>query len=147
MQCSCGENQVNAKVARVNALVVFALALIFLLTDLGWASYILLADFFIKGAFHPKYSPISRFNGWILNLIKEKPRPIFAPPKLFANKIGLGFAILIAVFYSAGFWTVAEVFAIILTIFAFLEFAFEFCMGCWVYDLYYKIAPPADIKK
>ncbi len=147
VECKCGENQVNAKVARMNALVVFALSLIFLLTPYGWVIYLLLADFFIKGAFHPKYSPVSRLNGWILDLIEEEPKRIFAPPKLFANKVGLAFAIIISVFYTAGLWVPAEVFAIVLTIFAFLEFAFEFCMGCWVYDLYYKIASPAKAKK
>lgn len=147
MECSCGENQVNAKVARMNALATFALGLVFLLTPYGWVSYILLADFFIKGAFHPKFSPISRLNGWLLNLVGESPRLIFAPPKLFANKVGLAFAILIAVFYAAGIWSAAETFAIILTIFAFLEFAFEFCMGCWVFDLYYKMAGSPEIKK
>lgn len=146
MECNCGSNQVNAKVGRLNALATFVLGLIFLLTPYGWVAYILLADFFIKGAFHPRFSPISRLNGWVLNLIEEKPRLIFAPPKLFANKVGLAFSILIAVFYAAGIWSVAETFAIILTIFAFLEFAFDFCMGCWVFNLYYKIVGSPKIK-
>jgi hypothetical protein len=144
--CGCGLNRVNAKVARLNALITFVFGLIFLLSSNGWISYLLVVDFFIRGAFHPKYSPFSRLNSWFLDLIKEEPKPIFAPPKLFANKAGLAFSILIAVFYSAGYWPVAETFAIILTIFAFLEFAFEFCMGCWVYDLYYSLAGSSDVK-
>jgi hypothetical protein len=101
----------------------------------------------LKGAFHPKFSPVSRFWSWLLKLIHEKPRPIFAPPKQFANKVGLAFAILIALFITAGSYMLAESFTIILGIFAFLEFAFEFCMGCWVYDLYYKLFPAKAIKE
>jgi hypothetical protein len=147
MECNCGSNQVNAKVARLNALVTFGLAMIFLATSYDWVCLIILADFFIKGVFHPKFSPISRLNGWILNLFDEKPRLIFAPPKLFANKVGLAFAIMISVLYASGHVFSAGVFASVLAIFAFLEWAFEFCMGCWVYELYYKMVPPADIKK
>jgi hypothetical protein len=147
MECNCSDNQVNAKVARLNALVTFALALIFLVTPYGWVCYLLLVDFFIKGAFHPKFSPVSRLNGWILRIFEEKPRLIFAPPKLFANKVGLAFSIIISIYYASGHSLRAGVFAIILALFAFLEFAFEFCMGCWVYNLYHKVAPPAEIKK
>ena len=147
MDCNCSDNKVNAKVGRLNALVTFALGLVFLVTPYGWVAYILVADFFIKGVFHPKFSPISRLNRWALDLIEEKPRLVFAPPKLFANKVGLAFSILIAIFYTAGIWSATETFAILLTIFAFLEFAFDFCMGCWVFNLYYKIVGSPKIKE
>ena len=140
MECSCPENKVNARVARLNALVVFVLGLIYILTPYGWVCYILLVGFFIKAVFHPRYSPISRLNAWLLDLFEEEPRWIFAPPKLFAAKVGLAFAIIISVLYAGGHPRSSDTFAAILTLFAFLEFAFEFCMGCWVYELYYKIA-------
>ncbi len=147
MACECGVNQVNAKVGRVNALWTLALALAIWYTPYWWLCFVLLADFFIKGAFHPKYSPFSRLWGYLLNLIHEKPRLIFAPPKLFANKVGLAFSIAITVSLVGGYYTAAEIFTIILGIFAFLEFAFEFCMGCWVYNLYYQIVGSPKIKK
>ena len=147
MACECGINQVNAKVGRLNALWTFALALAILFTPYWWLCFVLLVDFFIKGAFHPKFSPVSRFWGWLLKLINEKPRLIFAPPKLFANKVGLAFAILISISFASGHTAYAVVFTSILGLFAFLEFAFEFCMGCWVYDLYYKVVGFPEIKK
>ncbi len=147
MNCGCADNQVNAKVARLNALWTFALALAIWYTPYWWLCYVLVADFYLKGAFHPKFSPISRFWSWALDLVHEKPKPIFAPPKQFANKVGLAFAITIAILISAKSYTAAEVFTAILGTFAFLEFAFEFCMGCWVFDLYYKMFPAKAIKE
>lgn len=144
MACDCGINQVNAKVGRLNALWTFGLVMAILYSPYWWLCFVLLADFYIKGAFHPKFSPINRFWSWILKLVHEKPRPIFAPPKFFANKVGLAFSILISIFLLGGYFTAAEIFTAILGLFAFLEFAYEFCMGCWVYDLYYKLAGSDD---
>ena len=141
--CNCPDNQVNAKVARLNALWTLVLAILFIFVW-RWTAYILFLDFFIKAIFHPRYSPISRLNSWFLKVLKIKPKFIFAPPKLFAAKVGFVFSAVIIILYLLDYTLAAQIFAGVLALFAFLEFVFEFCMGCWAYEIIQKLTHPSS---
>lgn len=123
--------QVNRKVARLNAVWVFIFSMIFIFIPAWrWIVFVLLVNFFIKGFFGPWYSPISQVNKAILKALKVEPEMIFAPPKIFAAKVGFVFSLVASILYLLNYQTGAIVVIAILSVFAFLELAFLFCMGC-----------------
>ena len=131
--------QVNRKVARLNAVWVFVFSMIFIfIPSWRWIVFVLLANFFIKGFFGPWYSPISQLNKAILKALKVEPEMIFAPPKIFAAKIGFVFSLVTSILYLLNYQTAAIVVIAILSVFAFLELAFEFCMGCVAHSFFTK---------
>ena len=132
--------QVNKKVARLNAVWVFVFSIIFiLLPTWRWIVFVLLANFFIKGFFGPWYSPISQINKAILKALRVEPEMIFAPPKIFAAKVGFVFSLVASILYLLNYQVAAVVVISILSLFAFLEFAFAFCMGCAAHNFINKI--------
>lgn len=131
--------QVNKKVARLNAVWVFVFSMIFIfLPAWRWIVFVLLVNFFVKGFFGPWYSPISQINKAILKALKVEPEMIFAPPKIFAAKIGFVFSLVASILYLLNYQVAAVVVISTLSLFAFLEFAFAFCMGCVAHDFINK---------
>ncbi len=139
VKCDIPKGQVNRKVARLNALVTLALSIIYILTFQVWIIYVITADFLIKGFIAPKFSPISKINVLILKVLKIKPDPIFAPPKIFASKIGFVFSLTIGILHILDYSTAAVVVVSVLAFFAFLESAFEICVGCWMHSYWLKM--------
>jgi len=132
--------QVNKKVARLNAIWTFVFLMIFILLPAWrWVVFVPLADFLVKGFFGPWYSPISQINKAILKALKVEPEMIFAPPKIFAAKIGFIFSLVASILYLLNYQIAAIVVVSILSFFAFLEFTLAFCVGCSVYNFINKI--------
>jgi len=136
IQCACGPNQVNARVARANAFFTLAMGLLFIFSPWKWIIYVLLGDFALKVFFGPKASPFTQFNIRLMQWLKVEPKHIFAPPKKFALKVGLVFSLTVLVLYLSDLILAANIIAGVLSLFAALELFFEFCMGCWVYYLF-----------
>lgn len=130
----CQPNMINAKVARLNAGFTFLLSILFIFSTWKFAIVILVFDFCVKVFAHPRYAPTTYFSRYILESFDVKPKFIFAPPKLFAAKIGLGFSVFAFVLYLMDFESASFVVCGILAIFAALEAVWEFCMGCWLYS-------------
>lgn len=131
---NCQDNMIDANVARVNAGFVFLLSILFIFSSWKFALVILVFDFFVKVFAHPQYAPTSYFSRFILDYFRVKPKYIFAPPKLFAAKIGLAFALMTFTLYLLDFELASFIICGVLAIFSVLELVWEFCMGCWVYS-------------
>lgn len=133
------DNRVNKKVARMNAGWVVAFGLVFIvLPDFRWIIFLMLINFFIKGFVGPWYSPISQINKFLLDVFKIKPQMIFAPPKIFAAKIGFIFTLIGSILYLSGFLFASQITIALLLIFASLELFLEFCMGCYMHSVLYR---------
>ncbi len=143
-ECKLPKGQVNKKVARLNALVTLILSLIFIFTSMSWVVYIMIADFLIKGFVSSKYSPISKINMIILKIFKIKPEPIFAPPKIFASKIGFLFLLAVGILFFLNLSVASVAVIAVLAFFAFLEATFEICVGCWMHSYWLKIFNKGD---
>jgi len=136
----CQEGKVDENVARLNAAMVVVMSVLFVFTtSLNYSLVILVFDFFVKVFAHPRYAPTSYFSRYILHSFNVKPKPIFAPPKIFASKVGLVFSLSTFILYLVGFETASYVVCMILAIFALLEASIKFCMGCWLYSYLNKI--------
>jgi hypothetical protein len=139
--------QIDARGARFSALIT---AIVFSVALLTQSSALILwqAAVFAIGAFRgPQFTPYA-----IVFRTLVKPRlkssPIFEdvrPPK-FAQAVGLAFTIIAlvgSVAGSAAVFSVAVAFALAA---AFLNFAFNYCLGCQFYLLGVRIVSPRNSK-
>jgi hypothetical protein len=139
--------QIDARGARFSALIT---AIVFSVALLTQSSALILwqAAVFAIGAFRgPQFTPYALI---FRTLVKPrlKSNPVFEdvrPPK-FAQAIGLAFTIIAlvgSVAGSAAVFSVAVAFALAA---AFLNFAFNYCLGCQFYLLGVRIVSPRNSK-
>lgn len=131
--------QVNQKVARLNAAWVVLFALVFVFFPLWrFIIFVPVVNFLVMGFLGPWYSPISQLNKAILRALKIQPAMIYAPPKIFAAKIGFFLSLVGTILYLINYPIAAVVVIAVLGFFALLEVVFGFCMGCWAHSFIYK---------
>ena len=139
--------QIDARGARLSALIT---AIVFSVALLTQSSALILwqAAVFAIGAFRgPQFTPYALI---FRTLVKPrlKSNPVFEdvrPPK-FAQAVGLAFTIIAlvgSVAGSAAVFSVAVAFALAA---AFLNFAFNYCLGCQFYLLGVRIVSPRNSK-
>ena len=139
--------QIDARGARFSALIT---AIVFSVALLTQSSALILwqAAVFAIGAFRgPQFTPYALI---FRTLVKPrlKSNPVFEdvrPPK-FAQAVGLAFAIVAligSVAGSAAVFSVAVAFALVA---AFLNFAFNYCLGCQFYLLGVRLVNPRNSK-
>ena len=137
--CPIEYHSIDLRVVRLNAFFVFFFSLLYLFTEIQILIYLVSLDFFIRVFLGAKYSPVCYVIKKILNISGSKPELINAGPKTFAAKIGLIFSLLIILFSSVNYYTIANIITIILVIASGLETFFNFCLACKVYPFYKKI--------
>jgi hypothetical protein len=132
--------QLNEPVIRIVAFEVALLLIAFALTRQLVIPLFLLFDFYLRGWDMQRFSPLR----WIAiqvnhYLLQNRFKPVFAPPKFFAAKIGavLNFAIIIAVVIAPPYFSLGL--AIVVIFFALLESLAGFCSGCYIYNYYQKV--------
>lgn len=126
------ENTVDEHVVRAIAAMVAVLAAASLLPGLSGITALLAADFFIRGWVNPDLSPLCWLSRRIVGLTGLDYRPVYAPPKRFATRIGAVIAGLAAVL-QFGPETGATVVTLMLVLAAGLEAVAGFCIACWVF--------------
>ena len=139
--------QIDARGARFSALIT---AIVFSVALLTQSSALILwqAAVFAIGAFRgPQFTPYALI---FRTLVKPrlKSNPVFedARPPKFAQAVGLAFTIIAlvgSVAGSAAVFSVAVAFALAA---AFLNFAFNYCLGCQFYLLGVRIVSPRNSK-
>lgn len=129
----------NENTIRIVAFLVAISAAVYLISD-NITPFVLLTIDFAARAFGFKQYSILRFiadklNNVLFNGIKK---PIFAPPKMFAAKIGLLFSVSILILYFIGFQFAANILAAVLIAFALLESIGNICVACYLYSFMYR---------
>jgi hypothetical protein len=139
--------QIDARGARFSALIT---AIVFSVALLTQSSALILwqAAVFAIGAFRgPQFTPYALIFRTVVKP-RLKSNPVFEdvrPPK-FAQAVGLAFTIIAlvgSVAGSAAVFSVAVAFALVA---AFLNFAFNYCLGCQFYLLGVRIVSPRNSK-
>ena len=130
---------VNENTVRIIAFFVAVLAIVFLLSGNIIPVIFLAIDFTARG-FGFKQLSLLRIVSDKLNdtLFNGAKKPIFAPPKLFAAKIGLLFCVAVIIFFFAGLNTISKILAVVLTAFALLESAGNICVACYMYSFMHR---------
>ncbi|WP_026472913.1 DUF4395 domain-containing protein [Alkaliflexus imshenetskii] len=142
--CPMSDKRVNKWVARVNAGLTFLILLLFFYTHNPLIMLFLAVDFSLRGFDRSEYSPLAWVARKVLVVLPLKPKLINAGPKFFAARIGWFFSVLVLLFIVLKMPLTATVVAAIFTFFAFLEAVFGFCMACYVYPYFYKLAYHLD---
>ena len=131
--CPISSVKLNENNVRFTAFLVFLIIVFFLIKMNIILPMILVIDFYIRAFTKMKYSLLSKIGS---KIITRNPILIDKAPKVFAARVGLVLTSLIIIFYLAGMTNVVIIIGLILVLFSFLEFALNFCAGCWVYTYF-----------
>ncbi|HRN72012.1 MAG TPA: DUF4395 domain-containing protein [Ginsengibacter sp.] len=132
------KNYLDAYVVRLVALQVIIITLLVLYSQNIYPAIFLMLDFAIR-AFTTMPSPLASIAKITVRKLGLKPKPVFAPPKKFAAALGFTFSLLMALMLTRDYVVVSYIIGSILAFCAFLESAFNVCIGCYVYD--WTVAP------
>ena len=129
-------NPVNEVAARVVAAGVLLLSLLTLTTRRPWLLVPLAYGFVARALTGPTLSPLGQLATRVITpRLPVAPKPVAGPPKRFAQALGavvsVSAALLALVFRRA---TAAYTLVSLLAVFATLESAFGFCVGCKLFE-------------
>ncbi|MCX6809902.1 MAG: DUF4395 domain-containing protein [Candidatus Berkelbacteria bacterium] len=128
--------QIDSFVSRANATFTFVVCALYLFTPLKWPIFPLFLDFYVRGFMTPEYSLLSLFNAKLLKFLHIGGHRVFAPPKIFAAKVGFVFSFLAFIFYISGYDILAIIFIGLLAIFSFLDAFVDYCAACHLHSYF-----------
>ena len=128
--------QVNDVAARTVAAVVLVTAVVAVATGQAWLAPVLAYAFVARTVGGPRYSPLGQIATRIVapRLASHK-KIVPGPPKRFAQGVGASFTLAATGLWLAGENVAALVLLGLLTVPAFLESAFGYCVGCKMFGL------------
>lgn len=127
--------KVNGGAVRIVALFTVILSVVAAATGTAWVAALLALDFALRGLVTPRVSPLAAAARLLQPYSPFAGTPIFFAPKRFAARIGLLLSAGATVALLYGQLTLGVVILSVLALFAFLEGAFSFCLGCKIYGL------------
>lgn len=137
--CPISSLMIDERKSRMNAALSLLVLLIYFYTLSFWWVLLLGIDFALRGFGRGAYSPIALLGGWLVKTFHLQNGKINAGPKIFAARIGMVFCALVFLFALLQLPIAAIITAAVLTLFAFLEAVFGFCMACYIYPYVLKI--------
>lgn len=134
--CPISSNRVDANLVRVSAFFVAGLTVAFLISENVAFLVILFLDFAVRFARKQKFSLIYLMSQYLLNKLELKKQLCDEAPKRFALSLGLVISFLMLFFYLISFTYITYALCTILITCAILEVAFEYCIGCEIYNCF-----------
>ncbi|MBC8206701.1 MAG: DUF4395 domain-containing protein [Kiritimatiellales bacterium] len=134
-QCPIFSETVDQSVVRMTAFFTVLLLLAGLFSYLKWIALFLCFDFFIRGFTRLPLSPLHRAARAQAKLLRREPKPVDAPPKKFAVRLGFIATAIIALLAFTGLTAAARVVAEILVLMAGMEAFLGICVGCHIHTL------------
>jgi hypothetical protein len=131
--------QVNQAMVRTNALLTMVFTGVALVTGLWSVMALLAVDFFVRGFLNPRMSALSSVSANLISILPFQSRSIYVPPKQFAARVGMGFALTAALLLYVGEPVAAAGVMVTLIFFAGMECFFNVCMGCIVYNAFLAV--------
>lgn len=138
MTAQCPARTVDEHAARACAGLVVVLAALSLWEPAAPLIALLAVDFAIRGFGNRRYSPLRWVAKSVVGLLGLEPKPVYAPPKRFAARIGAAMTVTATLLHVAGLPTAAAVVTVMLIVAASLEAFIGFCLACWVYPFIWK---------
>jgi hypothetical protein len=124
--------QLNERAARLNAAFVVATILPAWLTSSTWILPLLALGFVLRATLGPRFSPLGRAASALAARLWPT-HVVAAAPKRFAQGIGAVCLTAAALLAFTGHAPTGWALAGVVAVFATLEAALGFCMGCWIY--------------
>lgn len=131
--CPISIHRIDANFVRFVAFEVLMIGLLLLVTEHLFFSFLLLFDFSMRTFKINKLSPFANIAKLIIHCLDIKPKFCDEAPKRFSLYLGLGIVVFLTLFLTFGYTKVAAVLVVSLLICAFLESAFDYCIGCKIY--------------
>ncbi len=131
--CPISNQRNDTWVARINALFLLMISIVYLFTQTGWVLAFVCIDLITRGFFDSKYSLIAIMSKQIVKLSGLKPKWVNAGPKIFAAQVGAFFAFFSMLFLLFDSYIISKFLVSILAFFAFLESFFGYCIACTLY--------------
>lgn len=128
-------NPMNEFAARSVAAGVVVLCLLTLIFRAEWLLWPLAYGFLARVATGPTLSPLGQLATRVIAPRLGAPRLVPGPPKRFAQAIGATFTVAALVAWYAGAPLLSWVLVGVIAVFAILESAAGFCMGCTVFGV------------
>ena len=138
IQCPVDFVLINENKARLTALFVFILGVIFLITGLWIIIAFLTLDFFLRVNNWGKYSLLAILSDAVIKQLNIKNKPTDRAPKRFAAGVGLVFTASILILTLLRLDVPTLLITSVLLFFAFLESFLGLCAGCYVYSILQK---------
>lgn len=127
---------------RFGAVITTVVLAIVLITGNGWLLAVQTLVFALGAFSGLKYAPYGYLYRKLIRPRLGKPTELENPaPPTFAQGVGFGFAAIGAIGYLSGVTALGLVFTAFALAAAFLNAAFDFCLGCEVYLLIRRGAP------
>jgi Domain of unknown function (DUF4395) len=131
--CPVSPDRVDENRVRATAFGVLIIIGLFFMTKNPVFPLFLVLDFYIRAFTRYKYSLLSWLAHHFVKALGTQPVWIDKAPKMFAARVGLLLASVIAGASLLGMPLLAMVIGATLVLFSFLECGLNFCAGCWVY--------------
>jgi len=139
--CPLAFRQIDGTVARLNALSVFLLLTLFVVTSAPVILVFLGADFMIRLYGNKNFSPIFQLSKILKKLFRLPSEMVDAGAKRLAAHFGLFFVALSLAASLSGMTTLMYVAVGIFLFCLSLELLFAYCIGCKIYFIYRKFIP------
>jgi len=134
--CPVSGKIIDGKTPRFTAALVFVSAIAFIVSGFNvLVLTVLTLDFFMRSFFDFKYSPFSAAGDFARRALNIRGFAIDVAPKVFAARMGLFMCGMLCLFQFLEIAIPRYVISSVLAVFSFLEVAFNFCMGCAIYNL------------
>jgi len=131
--CPISLQRIDSHLVRIIALQVIAIALLLLWSGSLLFAFILLFDFLVRTLELKQLSPFAHIGKFVINHFHIKPQLCDEAPKRFALYLGLAIIGFFTLLFVFGFSKVASILVGILLVCAFLEAAFDYCIGCKIH--------------
>lgn len=139
--CPISFNRVDANLVRIIATEVMIVALLLIFTQELIFSLILLFDFMVRILKFRQLSIFFHVAHFIIKYFNIAPKLCDDAPKRFALYLGLIIVTLFSLLYFFQLNLLATILVSTLLICAFLEAAFDYCIGCKIYHLLHYFQP------
>ena len=133
--CPISLHRIDAHFVRIVAAQVITIAVLLLFTQQLIFAVLLLFDFSVRILKLKNLSLFAFIAKLIIEYFQIKAQPCDEAPKRFALYLGVGIIALFTLLFAFNFTTLASILVGILLLCAFLEAAFDYCIGCKLYHL------------
>jgi hypothetical protein len=130
--CPVSSKQIDSNASRMTALICAAGLAVYIVTGFVPLIALIALDYLVRAAGLARLSPVRALAAAALSAAKVQPKPTGEAPKLFASRVGFLFAAAALVLAVAA-PPMAVIPAAILCLFAVLDGALDFCVGCLTY--------------
>ncbi len=136
--CPISMKIINENVIRITAGIMFTLILLFIITLNIWFLIFALFEFSFRIFESINFSPISRTVKIVYKIANLPDKPVDKAPKVFAARLGFFMTALSFGFFFISLLT-SQIITGILAVCIFAEAAFNYCIGCVIYN--YLVLP------